>query len=257
MIQRILSSFRAVLAQSEMDAVRFRELGGKNVEVPGNLKFASSPLPADDDALAELKAQIGARPLWLAASTHAGEEALAAQVHQTVRDHVAGVLSIVIPRHPHRGDEVVAELRALGLNVAQRSAEESIQATTDIYVADTMGEMGLFYRLSDVVLIGKTFTGGGGQNPIEPAQLHSALLFGPDMSNFDEVSDKLLRGEGARTVRDVDELAARVKGLLIDEEARTRQAKAAQAVAASEGHVLDRVMEELCPYLEPEDKGAP
>lgn len=249
MIQRILSSFRLVLAQSETDGERFQALGAKAVQVPGNIKFAGDPLPVNDDELATLSAQIGERPVWLAASTHAGEEALCGRVHLSLREQVPGLLTIIAPRHPDRGPAIADELQALGVSVARRSANQSIAQDTDVYVADTLGELGLFYRASPLVLMGKSLLGSGGQNPIEPALLGCALIFGPDMSNFADIAETLLQAKAATTAKDEDDLRVILQTLLGDAGACAQAAEAARAVAVSEAHVLDRVMDALAPYF--------
>ena len=180
MMGRILSAFTLVLAQSEKDGERFHTLGAKNVNTVGNLKFSAKPLPVMEAALAELKNVVGTRPVWLASSTHNGEEAICGRVHKMLKASNSSVLTIIAPRHPERGEAVSTELQAHGLNVARRAIGDAITDKTDIYVADTLGELGLFYRLSDIVFMGKTLAGGGGQNPIEPAALSCALIFGKD-----------------------------------------------------------------------------
>jgi len=249
MIGRLLSSFRLVLAQSETDGERFSDLGAKAVAVPGNLKFACDLLPADKDDLQTLHDQIGDRPVWLASSTHAGEEALCGWLQAKLKTDINGLLTIIVPRHPARGEEVSAQLREQGLNVSVRSQNQNITSDTDVYIADTMGELGLFYRLCSTVFIGKTLVKGGGQNPIEPAQLKCALIFGPDMTNFMDIADKLINADGAVTVQNEDELAATVLRLLTNKKAQIKMAKAAEKIATSEAHVLDRVLDELSPFL--------
>jgi len=173
-----------------------------------------------------------------------------------LRDKIPGLLTIIAPRHPDRGPAVTAELQSLGLNVAQRSSDQPVTADTDVYVADTLGELGLFYRLSPLVFMGKSLLSGGGQNPIEPALLDCALIFGPDMSNFADIADKLLSAGAARSVKDENELRDVLQSLLGDGDARTQAAQSARAVAVSEAHVLDRVMTALAPYLD-NTTGAP
>lgn len=255
MIWQLLSAFRLVLAQSDIDAERFKALGAKAVDIPGNLKYACAPLPVDDAALDEAQGWLGERPRWLAASTHAGEEAIAARTHAKLKGKIPGLLTIIVPRHPDRGEAVAAEIGAMGLNVARRSLGQDVSADTDIYIADTMGEMGLFYRLANVAFIGKTMpqsagTGGGGQNPIEPALLDCAMLFGPDMSNFAAVSKTLLDAGAAVQVADEDALRAQVERLLSDADALNQMVLAAASVAGAEAGVLDRVMAALARYFE-------
>jgi len=257
MIGRILAAFKLVLAQSDTDGARFESLGAKTVHVPGNLKFASLPLPADETALSELSISIGERPRWLAASTHAGEEAVCGRVHQALKANFPKLLTIIVPRHPDRGAIVATELTAQGLSVRRRSLNEPIDEATDIYIADTMGELGLFYRLCEIVFIGKTMPiigadgkpAGGGQNPIEPAMLSSALIFGKDMSNFEDVSCTLAKAGAARWVADEQELTAAVETFMNDPQLCHQAATAALTTARSEADVLDRIIMALAPFF--------
>jgi len=249
MIRRLMSAFRLVLAQSEMDGERFTTLGAKNVVVPGNLKFSAPPLPVDIDAMEALALHIKDRPVWLASSTHAGEEALCASVHIKLKDKIKDVLTIIVPRHPERGVSIANELIAMGLNVATRSKGDVVTPNCDVYIADTLGELGLFYRLCSLVFIGKTLVNGGGQNPIEPALLHCALIFGPDMSNFNDVATRLVDAGGALTVQNENELHTTLDRLLCDAHECTKMTEVAHKIATSESHVLDHVMNELTPFL--------
>lgn len=249
MIQRILASFRLILAQSETDGERFKDLGAKAVDTPGNLKFACDPLPANTDDLDKLSQHIGDRPVWLASSTHAGEEAICGRLQAKLKTEIKGLLTIIVPRHPARGIEVAAELAAQDLNVCLRSQNQDITPQTDVYIADTMGELGLFYRLCPVVYIGKTLVKGGGQNPIEPAQLKCALIFGPDMTNFTAIAEKLTAGQGAVTIQNEDDLGSTIHMLLTDKKTQTKMAKSAEKIATSEAHVLDRILDKLSPFL--------
>jgi 3-deoxy-D-manno-octulosonic-acid transferase len=246
-IHTMLAGFALVLAQTESDAARLRALGGRDVRCLGNLKYAVAPLPHDPAELGRLLAAIGGRPLWMAASTHPGEEALAGRVHAALG--VPGLLSVVIPRHPHRGPEVADELRGRGLAVARRSAGEAIGPETQVYVADTMGELGLFYRLGGPVLVGKSLCVGGGQNPFEPALLGAPVLFGPLMDNFPDMAPAMLAAGAALRVADEGELAATVRRLLADPEAARAAGEAARAWAAGEAGVLDQVAGALEPFL--------
>ncbi|MEG3619009.1 3-deoxy-D-manno-octulosonic acid transferase [Magnetovibrio sp. PR-2] len=249
MIGRILSAFPLVLAQSDTDGLRFQDLGAKAVDVPGNLKYASAPLPYDEAELTKLKSTIGERPVWLASSTHPGEETIAGRAHKTLRDKLDNPLTIIVPRHPERGSEIADDLKASGLNVALRSIGDDLSDQTDVYIADTLGELGIFYRLCSVVFIGKTLAGSGGQNPIEPAQLGCALIFGPDMSNFEDASALLSDAGGAHWVANEGELTNTLEDLMTNEQNRTNAAQQAQDAIASEAQVLERVMTTLTPYL--------
>ncbi len=248
--QAMLSSFSMILAKSEEDARRFRNLGAEQVEVRGNLKFSSPPLEADSRITGEILARIGDRPVWLSASTHRGEEAIIAAVHQTLKESFPSLLTIIVPRHSNRGDEIVQGLQESGLRVAQRSKEEDILSETDLYVADTMGELGVFYRISGIVFIGGSLVPHGGQNPFEPARLDCAILYGPHMENFTEFCVELEAVQGAIRVANQAELAARVGDLLRDHDREEALAQAAMKAVERHQDVTERIVEALVPYLE-------
>lgn len=254
-IRRLLSCFTLCLAQSDRVAAILRELGAPSVSVAGNLKLTAEPLPAKAESLTELQARFGGRPVWFAASTHAGEERMVAEVDAAVRARWPDLLTVVAPRHPNRGGEVAAVLRGMGLELSRRSEGESISARTQCYLADTIGEMGLFYRLARAAFIGGSWAGRGGQNPYEAAQLGCPVLFGPDMSNFPEISAVLLEAGAATTVADVDACATRLDQLLRDEATYRAMADAGRAVAAEQQEVLDRLEQALAPVLRDDRSG--
>jgi 3-deoxy-D-manno-octulosonic-acid transferase len=189
------------------------------------------------------------RPRWLAASTHAGEEMIAGRVHRAIKPSLNGLLTIVVPRHPGRGKAIAAELKGLGLTVARRSAGEAVAATTDVLVADTIGEMGLFMRVVPLVFMGKSLTVRGGQNPLEPARLGASVLFGPMMDNFDQVAARMEAAKAAHLVADEAALTDAVRlrlgnGTLLHEEGAC-----AEAFASAEAGVLGRVLALIEPWL--------
>ncbi len=251
MIRRLMAGFRFVLAQNPTQAERMALLGARAPRPLGNLKFAAKPLSVDAAELERLRAQVGDRPRWLAASTHPGEEAAAAAVHEALRETHPGLLTIVAVRHPDRGDEVARELRGRGLKVAQRGRGEVVAADTEVYLADTLGEMGLFYRLAEIAFVGGSLVELGGHNPIEPAQLGCAVLHGPDMRNFSEVAEDLAEAGGAWQVRDAAGLTRAVDRLLREPEMRAHQARAARDAAARQAGILEAVLDELEPFLAP------
>ncbi len=249
-IRRLLGGFALCLGQAEIDAERLRRLGARNAKSVGNLKFAAPPLPANQKALDLLSAALGDRPRWLAASTHPGEETLVAGVHRRLKAARPGLLTIMVPRHPERGAAIAETLRADGHSVALRSAGEAIAAATDIYLADSLGELGLFFRLADVVFMGKSLVPLGGQNPIEPARLGCALIHGPHMANFEDMAARMKETGAAAEVADEAALAVAVAQLLDDQDRRRRSIEAGRAFADGEAHVLDAVMAELAPFLD-------
>ncbi|MCW8952135.1 MAG: 3-deoxy-D-manno-octulosonic acid transferase [Rhodospirillales bacterium] len=256
-IGALLSRFVLCLGQTDEDARRLKELGAGDARTAGNLKFAAPPLPAEEGELATLRSILGERPLWLAASTHSGEEAIAGRVHRAVAATQPGVLTVIVPRHPDRAETIAEALRRQDLKVARRSLGETPDETTDIYLADTMGEMGLFFRLAPVVFMGKSLpaedapdSAKGGQNPLEPARLDCAILFGPEMTNFRYIADRLTDANAALMVKDEATLACGVAALLSDESRRKAMAEAASGVVDSEAAALDRIMAEIAPHLE-------
>jgi 3-deoxy-D-manno-octulosonic-acid transferase len=226
---RLLRSFSLCLAQDGATARRLSDLGAKNVLTTGNLKTAAEPLPVDESELARLREMIGNRPLWLASSTHAGEEVQILDAHRALRAAVSNLLTIIVPRHPQRGQEVATEARSRGLQVAMRSARDMVDPQTQVYVADTMGELGLFYRLARIVFVGGSLIPHGGQNPYEPARLDCAILHGPNIANFAEPYAALAEHRADETVKDASELAAAVSRLLNNENELQRRTQAAKA----------------------------
>jgi 3-deoxy-D-manno-octulosonic-acid transferase len=244
-----LSAFRLVLARSEADAANFRALGAVEVRCWGDLKAAAPPLPADPDALAALRAAIGGRPVFLAASTHPGEEAMAVAAHRALAPAHPGLLTILAPRHPDRGPTIAAEAAGAGLAVARRAAGEPVGPDTAIHVADTLGELGLLYRVASVALVGGSLVPHGGQNPLEPARLGCPILLGPHTANFEEPVARLLAAGGARLVPDAAALAPAVDGMLSKPDRARAMAEAAAAVADGETSLPGRIAGALLDLL--------
>lgn len=245
----LLGAFDVVLGQDETQASRFRGLGATQARYVGNLKYAAPPLPVDERALADLRDATAGRPLWLAASTHPGEEAIVAEVHGRLKPRFPRLLTIVVPRHPQRGGEVAAMLERRGLRIARRSAGEALRGDIDLYVADGIGELGLFYRLAPVAFVGGSLVPIGGHNPLEPAQLSSAILMGPHIFNFELICERLAGAGGLRRVADADELADAAGFLLADEVGRYAMTLDAARVARAEAGVLDAIMHSIDPLL--------
>ncbi len=250
LIAPLLGGFEVCLAQDAREAERLRSLGAGAVRSVGNLKSAAAALPADAAALAALEAATGGRPVVVAASTHPGEEAIVGAAHRSLKPDHPGLLTIVVPRHPARGAEIAAELAAAGLAVSVRSRGDPIAAATDIYLGDTLGELGLFYRAADVAFVGGSLVPHGGQNPLEPARLDCAVVHGPHMLNFAAVTEAFATAGAAAVVGDADDLAGAVAVLLDDAALRERRCARARAVAAAEAGALDRIEAEIAPYVD-------
>jgi 3-deoxy-D-manno-octulosonic-acid transferase len=245
----LLANFDLCLAQSQEDAERLTALGAERVACCGNLKYAAAPLPADEIEVARLARAVGQRPIWLAASTHPGEEAIAAEAHAQLKARYPDILTIIVPRHPGRGQHIVVDLAHMGRNVARRGAAEALKSDTEFYVADTMGELGLFFRLARVVFVGGSLVPHGGQNPLEPAKLGCALIYGPHMFNFRAIVDELAAAGAAETVSDAAGLARAIDAFMANRALFQSRAAAANAVAAGKDGIVDGVLAELAPFL--------
>jgi len=248
-IEQLLSSFDLVLAQDERSAARLSVLGADPVETPGNLKFDALPLHADAATLEDLRAQIGDRPCWIAASTHEGEETLVGRVHLELQKQFPELLTIIAPRHPARGAAVAREMEELGLNTARRSKTDAITQGTSVYLADTLGEMGLVFRLAPIAFLGGSFVDVGGHNPLEAARLDTAILFGPQMFNFEDAATPLLDAGAAIQVASEADLTDRLATwLAAPTETRAAAARGADVVSHST-HVAARITQKLLPLL--------
>ncbi|MEK7246619.1 MAG: 3-deoxy-D-manno-octulosonic acid transferase, partial [Pseudomonadota bacterium] len=161
-----------------------------------------------------------------------------------------GLLTVIAPRHPERGEDVAARLKEIGFRLARRGAGEAPGPDIEIYLADTMGELGLFYRLARAAFIGKSLVPLGGQNPLEAARLGCPILFGPHMTNFVEIAERLTGAGAAIEVANTAELAMTLDRLLGDAQALTRMARAGSDLANAESGALDAVLAALAPLLD-------
>jgi 3-deoxy-D-manno-octulosonic-acid transferase len=248
-ISALLGRFEVCLAQSQLDAERFAALGGRNVIATGNLKLDVPAPPADAAKLERLMSVTRGRPIIVAASTHPGEEETLLEAHRALVRFFPSLLSVIVPRHPDRGDAIARLIAASGLHVASRSREELPIATTDIYVADTMGELGLFYRLAPIVFMGGSLVPRGGQNPIEAIKLGASIVHGPHVFNFTDVYEALDGAGGARRADTQQALVKQLGQLLADPSARELSVSAAERVIEQLGGALDRTLLALEPYL--------
>lgn len=246
----LLDCFDAFYPQSMVDAERLESLGAQGIEYLGNLKYDGAPLPIDSKATGELLGMIGDRPLWLAASTHHGEESACAQVHRVLKELYPELLTIIVPRHAHRGKSIASLIRnEHSLTVSRREKKEPIRPETDIYIADTMGELGIFYRLAGIVFIGGSLVPHGGQNPLEAARLDCALLYGPHMENFSSICRDLEVAGAAKRVASVTSLEEHVDTLLRNQEQQGQMAQAALSLLEKQGGVVEKLIEKLAPAL--------
>jgi 3-deoxy-D-manno-octulosonic-acid transferase len=248
-ISALLGRFEVCLVRSDVDAERFTALGSRNVVTTGNLKLDVAAPPADSGKLERLMAVTRGRPIVVAASTHPGEEDILLEAHKTLAGFFPSLLSVIVPRHADRGEAIARSITASGLHAALRSREELPTATTDIYVADTMGELGLFYRLAPIVFMGGSLVEHGGQNPIEAIKLGASVVHGPHVFNFTDVYEALDNADGARQADTHEALVKQLGRLLADPAARKLSVDAAERVVERLGGGLDRTLAALEPYL--------
>ena len=248
-IAALLNQFDLCLAQSATDAERYAKLGAPRVSATGNLKLDVPALPADEAALRRLKDIVGNRPVMLAASTHAGEEAAIIGAHRRLRAKFPSLLTIVVPRHPARGESIAEEAKGAGLSAALRSRRAQPMPDIGIYIADTLGELGLMYRLAPIVFMGGSLASHGGQNPIEAIRLGAAIIHGSQVWNFAEIYAALDAARGAQPVADEEALATRLGAWLADPAARQAAADAAAATIKKLSGALERTWTALDPYL--------
>ncbi|CTQ49360.1 3-deoxy-D-manno-octulosonic acid transferase [Jannaschia donghaensis] len=246
----LLTQIDHVQAQDQETADRLLALGlpEGRLEVTGTLKEGSAALPHDELERQHLAKVLGGRPSWLAASTHEGEEVLAAEANKEALRSWHKLLLVIAPRHPDRAPGIVAGLRAGGWKVAQRSAGEEITSDTQIYVADTMGEMGLWYRLCPVSFVGGSLVDIGGHNPFEPAALGSAILHGPYVANFADIYARLAAADATREVTGAT-IGAAVAATL-EPDAAARMAHAAWNVCSEGADVTEQAMDLLLAMLD-------
>jgi 3-deoxy-D-manno-octulosonic-acid transferase len=248
-IAALLERFDLCLAQSTHDAERYAELGAPLVSMTGNLKLDVPAPPADAANLAAIQDMVDGRPIVVAASTHPGEESAVIDAHRHLRESFAGLLTIVVPRHPERGSGILNIADAAGLPAAVRSLGELPDYGTEIYIADTIGELGLMYRLTPIVFMGGSLVRHGGQNPIEAAKLGAAILHGPHVWNFADIYSALDAARGAEEVADVGRLTVRMGAWLSDRRLRETVAEAALQTVEVLGGALDRTLAAIEPYL--------
>lgn len=245
----LFSRFNVVLAQNDGIARTIKQLGAPNVIVSGNLKIDAPPPPVDDEILAQLKAATVDRVVLLAASTHPGEEAIIATALSDIAKRVPGLLTIIVPRHPDRGPALAAEMAGRGFVTERRSQTSQPARDTQIYVADTIGELGTFYALAPVALVGGSLVEHGGQNPIEAIRHGAAVLTGPHHHNFRDIYGELIASGGAREVASADDLARAATQLLTDTADAARTRAAADAALGKLGGAFAKTVAALKPFL--------
>ncbi len=248
-IAALLARFDHCLTQSSADAHRYAQLGAPRVSSTGNLKLDVPAPPVDEQTLRRFKLLLAERRIVAAASTHPGEEAAMIAAHQQLRAKNKSLLTLIAPRHPARGPRIADIASAAGLAVGLRSRGDLPKPDIEVYVADTLGELGMIYRLAPIVFMGGSLARHGGQNPIEAVRLGAAVIHGPHVWNFAEIYATLDKANGANPVTDEETLTARLGEWLGNAAARNATAEAAKVAVGRLGGALERTLAALDPYL--------
>lgn len=241
----LMDAFVLGFGKSEEDRERIAKMGIKDTVCVGNLKYAVPPLSYDKNELEKLKEKVGKRHIFVVSSTHSGEEEMCLTAFMTIKRRFPDVLMVIAPRHPSRGEEIKELVEMNGLTAALRSCGDDITKTTDIYIANTMGELGLFYSLTNIAFVGGSLIKWGGHNPMEPARLHNVVLSGKHVHNFKETYDLLKSEKAVVMVNDADDLAVKVKGFFANPEVAKDYMARAFYIAEREADVLSRTMDKL------------
>lgn len=239
--RRLLDAFDLILPQDDASAARLTDLGAQ-VSGRANLKLVGEALPHDTGEFERLSGAAGDRAVVVSASTHPGEEAL---VDHAVAELPGRLLHLIAPRHPRRADAIEGELSLAGRVVARRSRGEAIAPDTDVYLADTLGELGLFFRLGDVIVLGGGWAEGvGGHNPLEPARLGKPVVSGPRVSNWSGVFEAMVEADAVR-LADETELAGVIASLLADPAGASALGERARLFARRQDGALDALWTHL------------
>ena len=242
-LKNLIEKFNYSLIQDEKTVKYFSKIGisSNNFELTGTLKEGSAALPHSEIEQVEISKQILNRPVWLAASTHEGEEKLIAAAHRHASKASQGLLLIIVPRHPERGLEIASILTKENFKICLRSKKDKISSDTQIYIADTLGELGLWYRIAPVSFVGGSFVPIGGHNPFEPAALGSAILHGPYVENFKEIYNRLNVAGAAVKIEEASELGVKLIETLSPENA-AKLAQSAWEVSSNGAEITDRAI---------------
>ena len=252
----LFSKIDMVLATNPEQAARFTTLGAREIQVAGNLKRAAAILPFEPDQAAALASRTSGRRIWFAASTHAGEDVAVLNAHLELRRAHGDLLTIIAPRHPNRGAEIAALATDRELTHARRAANQDILPETDIYIADTLGEMALFFHLAEIVFVAGSLVPVGGHNPVEPAHFDTAILLGPMMSKNQEIASEMIARNAVIGLAGADDLAPTVDALMRDGTRRDALARNARRYVEEGAQVLDAIHASIAPFLPDGAKGS-
>lgn len=240
---KIFDYFSVIFAQTKDDQQRLSKLTGQEILFYGNLKSVAADLAFDVGELEKLKSQIGSRKFWLAASTHKGEEGIITQVHKNLKTTFPDLLTIIVPRHPSRAEEIKTLLN--GMNFAQRSLSENIVSSTEVYLADSLNELGIFYRLAPFAFIGGSLAPVGGHNPFEAIKLGCAVISGREVYNFKEIYENLDREGGCEIVASLEELTKTVESFLSDKNHHQTLANRALFIINNSENICQKIIKKI------------
>jgi 3-deoxy-D-manno-octulosonic-acid transferase len=247
-VTEILAPFQVCLTQTEDDAKSFQKLGLLHARASGNLKYSAAPLPFDRHSETQLLDALEERPCWVFASTHDSEEEMACRIHMGLKAKVPNLLTIIVPRHPERRENILRACAKYNVNTKQRGDNRALPTIKDdIYLADTLGELGLFYSISPIACIGRSFSndGGGGHNPIEAAQYHCAVLHGPLVQNLKDIYDEFDKAGACLKINDESDLQKRLEKLFLDDTGREALQSKAHHFVSQKADVLPFIMKTL------------
>jgi len=251
LINSIAQSVNQVIAQTDDDKSKFEKLHFRNVLLFDSLKYAAKKLPNNAREFGNLIKNIGNRKVFLAASTSDNEEEVLIKTHKNLQNDINNLLTIIAPRHPERLEDIIKSCKYNGLRYAVRSKNDEIKENTSIYICDTLGELGILYRICSTVFIGGSVNSRGGQNPIEPANLSCAIISGNKVKNFKSVYDEFLKKKAAIIVSNQNELERELLILLSDSNLRKKISNNAKELVESKRNVIEKYLAEIEPYLKP------
>jgi len=244
LISFCLSKFSLILAQSKEDRLRFEQLGAKNAIYAGNIKYSITPPKVNSKNLDTIKDEIGNRCVLLAASTHEGDEEFILNCYENLKKDNPELLLIIAPRHPIRAEQISNLIENKGFVCSRRTKKDPITPKTDVYLADTIGELGLFYSLANVSFIGGSLKNGG-HNILEASFFKTFIIFGPDMSNFKEIATEYLQNNAAVSFKDETEATNIIKSALNNSKLLDSQNKAASSILEQKSQILNTYIQHL------------
>lgn len=248
-VNNIFNSFSLCLTQDNESGNRLKLLGVKKILDYGNLKFFSKSLPFNIDHFNSFKKELNKKFVLLIASSHRGEEKMLISIHERIKAKIPNVLFVILPRHAHRSSEIQKILSMYKKKYAVRSKNEKIKKDTEFYLADTFGETNLFFNISQITIIGGSIIKHGGQNPIEPSFSNTAVLFGPHMFNFKNISEQLINKSAAIRFENEKDLLEKIIKLKNNKNLRSELSKNLKIFCKKEREKEEKFWSKINHYL--------